>query len=226
MAVIRFPDPKYATAEGIVALGGDLQPENVLEAYRRGIFPWPIEGWPLTWFCPQERAILEFSDLHIPRRLLRERRRTALRFTIDADFRRVIRACASITRNGESGTWITPAVIRSYTELHRRGYVHSVEAWEDDALVGGLYGVDADGAFAGESMFYLRPNASRLALLHLIEHLCARGLDWMDIQMMTPHMEAFGAKLVSRDRFLEKLAQTRSRRLKLFETSAPGTIEI
>ena len=119
-------------------------------------------------------------------------------------------------RAGESGTWITDDIIRSYTELHARGYVHSIEAWEEDTLVGGLYGVEANGAFAGESMFYLRPNASKLALLFLIEHLRSRGLDWMDIQMLTPHMELLGAKLITRDRFLEKLARTRSRGLKLF----------
>jgi leucyl/phenylalanyl-tRNA--protein transferase len=216
MALIRFPDPRHATPEGIVAIGGDLQPENVLEAYRRGIFPWPIEGLPLVWFSPRERAILEFAYLHIPRRLLRERRRAGLRFTIDANFSAVIRACASTPRAGESGTWITHDIIRSYTELHAGGHVHSVEAWEGDALVGGLYGVEVDGAFAGESMFYLRPNASKLALLFLMEHLHTRGLDWMDIQMMTPHMEMLGAKLITRDRFLERLARTRSRGLKLF----------
>jgi len=214
---MRFPDPRYSTSEGIVAVGGSLQPENVLAAYRRGIFPWPIEGLPLVWFSPQERAILEFSDLHIPRSLGRERRRTELSFSIDRDFSSVIRACAMVPRAGENGTWITPEVIRSYTELHRRGYVHSVEAWEGERLVGGLYGVDSDGAFAGESMFYLRSNASRLALLFLIEHLSERGLDWIDIQMMTPHMKMLGAKIISRDLFLEKLARTRERRLKLFD---------
>jgi leucyl/phenylalanyl-tRNA--protein transferase len=199
-----------------VAIGGNLQPENVMEAYRRGIFPWPIEGLPLVWFSPRERAVLEFADLHIPRSLRSARRRAGLRFTIDANFSAVIRACASIERAGETGTWITPGIIRAYSELHRRGFVHSVEAWEGDALVGGLYGVEADGAFAGESMFYLRPNASKLALLFLIEHLSSRGLDWLDIQMLTPHMELLGAKLITRDRFLEKLAHTRSRGLKLF----------
>src|SRR5215210_3690977 len=161
MALMRFPDPRYSTPEGIVAVGGDLRPENVMAAYRRGIFPWPIEGLPLVWFCPQERAILEFADLHIPRSLARERRRTEWSFSIDRDFSSVIRACARVPRAGENGTWITPEIIRSYTELHRRGYVHSVEAWAGSALVGGLYGVETDGAFAGESMFYLRPNASK-----------------------------------------------------------------
>lgn len=214
---MRFPDPRYSTSEGIVAIGGSLHPENVLAAYRRGIFPWPIEGLPLVWFSPQERAILEFKDLHIPRSLARERSRTEWSFSIDRDFSSVIQACAAVPRAGENGTWITHEVIRSYTELHRRGYVHSVEAWEGERLVGGVYGVDADGAFAGESMFYLRPNASRLALLFLIEHLSTRGLDWIDIQMMTPHMRMLGAKVISRDLFLEKLARTRAHRLKLFD---------
>jgi leucyl/phenylalanyl-tRNA--protein transferase len=114
-------------------------------------------------------------------------------------------------------------MIRAYGDLHDDGHAHSVEAWEGDDLAGGLYGVDAGGAFAGESMFFLRPNASKLALLHLIEHLAARGLDWIDIQVMTPHMEALGAKLVSRDEFLERLRQARSRNLKLFDV--PGLQE-
>ncbi|HEX8138497.1 MAG TPA: leucyl/phenylalanyl-tRNA--protein transferase [Pyrinomonadaceae bacterium] len=217
MALIRFPDPRYATPEGIVAIGGDLRPENVLEAYRRGIFPWPIdEGLPLVWFCPQERAILEFASLHVSRSLARERRRTSLRFTIDQAFREVISLCARTPRAGETGTWITAEVIRSYTELHAAGHVHSVEAWEGELLVGGVYGVDAGGAFAGESMFHLRPNASKLALLFLIEHLRGRGLEWMDIQMLTPHMERLGATVISREHFLQKLAQARAHNLRLF----------
>lgn len=200
-----------------MAIGGDLRPENVLEAYRRGIFPWPIdEGLPLVWFCPQERAILEFAGLHVSRSLARERRRTQLRFTIDRAFPEVISLCARTPRTGEAGTWITAEVIRSYTELHAAGHVHSVEAWEGELLVGGVYGVDAGGAFAGESMFHLRPNASKLALLFLIEHLSGRGLEWMDIQMLTPHMERLGATVISRERFLQKLAQARARNLKLF----------
>ncbi|HEV2708115.1 MAG TPA: leucyl/phenylalanyl-tRNA--protein transferase [Pyrinomonadaceae bacterium] len=217
MALIRFPDPRDATPEGLVAIGGNLRPPTLLEAYRRGIFPWPIEGYPLTWFSPAERALLVFADLHIPRSLARERRRTTLRFTIDADFASVIRACATAFRPGEEGTWINDAMIDAYCELHRRGHAHSVEAWDErGTLVGGIYGVDADGAFAGESMFYTRPNASKLALLHLVEHLSARGLDWMDIQVLTPHMERLGAKNVPREAFLERLAETRRRGLKLF----------
>ncbi len=217
MPLIRFPDPRNTGPEGLVAIGGDLRPSTLLQAYRQGIFPWPIEHYPLTWFSPPERAILEFENLHVPRRLAREFRRNSLRLTIDRDFRGVIKACASVQRPEEDGTWITSEMIEAYCQLHRRGHAHSAEAWaEDGTLAGGIYGVGVDGAFAGESMFYARPNASKLALLHLINHLKARGLDWIDIQVLTPHMEKFGAKSITRDAFLEKLAVTRRRGLKFF----------
>jgi leucyl/phenylalanyl-tRNA--protein transferase len=214
--LIRFPDPRDAPYGDIIAVGGNLHTSNLVRAYARGIFPWPIEGWPLTWFSPQERAMIEFKDLKVPRSLAKVRRRAPFRITIDKAFPAVINACARVKRAEEQGTWITPQVLRAYCELHELGHAHSVEAWEGERLVGGLYGVDAGGAFAGESMFYLRPNASKLALLHLIEHLNARGLDWLDIQVMTPHMEALGACTITREEFLDKLAAARVRNLKLF----------
>jgi leucyl/phenylalanyl-tRNA--protein transferase len=211
-----FPDPSEATPDGIVAVGGRPEPALLAEAYARGIFPWPVEGYPLLWFSPPERGLLFFDELHVPRSLARERRRTRLRFTVDRAFERVIRACAAVPRAHESGTWITPAMIRGYCEFHRRGRAHSFEAWEGEELVGGVYGVDAGGAFAGESMFRLRPNASKLALLFLVEHLRARGLGWLDVQVMTPHIEALGARLVPREEFLTLLARERRRGLRLF----------
>ena len=214
--VWRFPDPREATPDGVVAVGGRPEPALLEEAYARGIFPWPVDGYPLLWFSPPERGVLFFNELHVPRSLARERRRTRLQFTIDRAFGRVMRSCAEVERAHERGTWIKPWMIRGYCELHRLGGAHSVEAWEDGELVGGLYGVDAGGAFAGESMFYLRPNASKLALLFLIEHLRARGLDWLDIQVLTPHMQALGARLIPREEFLQLLARTQSRGLKLF----------
>jgi leucyl/phenylalanyl-tRNA---protein transferase len=212
----HFPDPREATPEGIVAVGGRPEPALLDEAYARGIFPWPVEGYPLLWFSPPERGLLFFDELRVARSLARERRRTRLTFTFDRAFERVIGACASVPRAHETGTWITREMVRGYCEFHRMGRAHSVEAWEDGNLVGGLYGVDAGGAFAGESMFRLRPNASKLALLFLIEHLRARGLGWLDIQVMTPHMEALGARLVPREEFLSLLADARRRDLKLF----------
>jgi len=217
MELIRFPDPEQTAVEGIVVIGGELNAANLLRAYRKGIFPWPIDGWPLPWFCPEERAILEFKDLHVSRTLQREQKRAPFRLTIDKNFEAVINACANAERKDEVGTWITPEMIRAYCELHDEGHAHSVEAWEGDILVGGIYGVDAGGAFAGESMFFAQPNASKLALLHLIEHLDSKGLDWLDIQVMTPHMRVFGAQNISRHAFLRKLATALARRQNLFD---------
>jgi leucyl/phenylalanyl-tRNA--protein transferase len=215
-ARMEFPDPRRAPFGDIVAVGGNLRPANLLAAYRRGIFPWPIEGWPLTWFSPRERAVLEFRDLHVPQSLARARRRASFRFTFDQDFAGVVRACAEAARPDQAGTWITREIYENYTALHALGGAHSVEVWEGDLLVGGLYGVDAGGAFAGESMFYLRPNASKLALLRLVEHLSSRGLAWLDIQVMTPHMHALGAKLIDRDEFLDRLDAELARGVTLF----------
>ena len=220
MELINFPDPRDAGYGGLVALGGGLSPANLLRAYRRGIFPWPMDGWPLPWFCPEERAVLEFKEVRVPRSLAKLRRRGPFRLTIDRDFRAVINSCARVRRAHESGTWITPQMIRAYCQLHAEGHAHSVEAWEGDRLVGGLYGVDAGGAFSGESMFYMRPNASKLALLHLIEHLAARGLDWIDVQQLTPHMQSFGARLIPREEFLDRLAAALARGRDLFGAAA------
>lgn len=213
--LIYFLDPSQAI-DGIVALGGPLTTTNLLRAYCSGIFPWPVDEDILPWVCPEERGILEFSELHIPRRLARTRRQSTFHFTIDRAFEQVIAHCATVKRKHETGTWITRQMIRAYCELHRLGAAHSVEVWEGTALVGGLYGVDGCGSFAGESMFSLRSDASKLALLFLIEHLMERGLDWIDIQMVTPHLEALGGKAVSRAEFLEKLAATQQRKLVLF----------
>ena len=220
MALIQFPDPRTASPEGIVAIGGDLHPDSVMAAYRQGIFPWPVERLPLLWFSPPERGVLEFAELHLPRSLKGARRAGGLAFTIDRAFSAVIRGCATSPRPGQHGTWITPAVISAYTRLHRLGIAHSVEAWDGGDLVGGLYGVDVDGAFAAESMFYRAPNASKLALLHLIDHLGARGLDWLDIQTIPPHMKRVGARAIGRESFLVRLDATRRRGLKLFPPTA------
>lgn len=202
--------------DDIVAVGGELEPETLLRAYRHGIFPWPVQGLPLLWFCPRERAVLEHDRLHVGRSLARARRRSALRFTIDADFDAVIRACADTPRPGQDGTWITPDIIRAYGRLHELGVAHSVEAWDAGRLVAGVYGVAVDGAFAAESMFHRVPDASKLALLHLVEHLASRGLDWIDIQVMTPHLARLGARTIPRATFLRRLAVTRACGLRLF----------
>ena len=214
---LRVLDPLYGYESDVVGVGGPLTVENLLWAYRHGVFPWPTPGCPLLWFCPLQRAVLDFTDLHVPRRLARLRRNTTLQFTIDHAFDRVIRACREVPRPGHEGTWITPAIVNSYQALHRAGFAHSVECWDEaGTLVGGLYGVSVDGTFAGESMFHTVPDASKLALLHLIGHLRSRQLKWMDIQMLTPHMEALGARLLPRDDYLQRLQATRARGLVLF----------
>ncbi len=234
MPIREFPDPKDADENGIVAVGGDLHPKSLLLAYGQGIFPWPVDDFPLIpWFCPEERGILEFSRLHIPKSLAKLQRKNPYRFSIDEDFIAVIEACARVPRNSSTGgresTWITPGMLAAYKRFHREGHAHSVEVHapsgalhaskserKKERLVGGLYGVEVDGVFSGESMFSLEPNASKLALLHLIEHLKARGADWIDIQMLTPHMEALGARTVSRDVFLRMLKRSQRARQRLF----------
>lgn len=229
MSAINFPNPSthefvewvsfgeyYYNARDIVCFGGKMTTENLRNAYRKGIFPWTIEGLPLPWFCPEKRAILEFSELHVPKSLRRIQKKNPFTFTIDKAFPEVIAICGNIKRSHESGTWITEDFIQSYTQLHAEGEAHSVEAWEGDELAGGLYGVDAGGVFVGESMFHRRPNASKLALLFLIEHLKTRGSTWLDAQVMTPHLEMLGAKEIRRNDFLEKLRQTQAENLKLF----------
>jgi leucyl/phenylalanyl-tRNA--protein transferase len=201
-------DAESADAHGVVAWSWPdaLTAENLISAYRSGVFPWPGEpDAPVPWTSPDPRAILEFDRLHLPRSLRQARRRSGWTFTIDRAFGRVISECSRAPRPGQSGTWILPEIIAGYTELHRLGHAHSVEVWEGEELVGGLYGVDSGGVFCGESMFHTRSNASKLALLHLVEHLGGRGATWIDIQQLTPHMEALGAREITRRAYLRKL---------------------
>lgn len=225
-----FPDPRTFNfpdwvqignylfrSHDIISFGIPLTTENVREAYLKGIFPWNTDGIPLPWHCPEDRAILEFADLNVPRSLEKVRRNSDLTFTIDRDFLSVIRECSATKRPGQRGTWISPEFVEVYAELHKSGMAHSIEAWDpEDNLVGGLYGIDAGGVFCGESMFYKTANASKLALLFLIDHLRSRGAIWLDAQVMTPHMAALGAKEIDRDEFLDKLKKTQEQKLDLF----------
>ena len=211
------PDP--ADDLGLVALDYNLSAERLISAYRHGIFPWPDSSpfSPIPWVCPPRRAILEFDRLHIPRNLRKSQRvLTTLRFTIDRAFEAVIGACAASFRPGQRGTWITPAMVGAYINLHRLGHAHSVEAWSGDELVGGLYGVSAAGVFTGESMFHRIDDASKLCVLHLIEHLRGKGSTWIDIQQLTRHFALLGAHEVTREEFLRKLATERRAAKTLF----------
>jgi len=227
---MTFPDPatydypewvqigRYVyRSDDVVAYGTPLTVENVREAYQKGVFPWYTEGLPLPWHCPKRRAVLDFADLRVPRSLVKEQRKAEFNFTIDKAFAEVIRECSLASRPGQGGTWITADFEKVYSELNKQGDAHSVEAWDRDGnLVGGLYGIDAGGVFCGESMFYKAPNASKLALLFLMDHLEQRGSTWLDAQVSTPHMEALGAIEIDRTSFLDKLKSTQARNVKLF----------
>ncbi len=210
-----FPDPRAARGD-IVALGADLSVQTLRDAYWNGIFPWPHERLPLPWFSPRRRAVLFFDELHIGRSLRRAKRQAAFTFTIDRDFPSVIRACAASPRPEQDGTWIGADIIAAYTRLHEAGDAHSIEVWRDEELVGGVYGVDSGGVFTGESMFHTASDASKLALLFVIEHLQSRGSTFLDCQVMTPHMEALGAREIPRTRFLDLLRAAQKSGIAIF----------
>lgn len=201
-----FPPAAEAERSGLLAVGGDLRPSRLLRAYSEGIFPWYSEGEPILWFSPDPRTVLETDEVRIDRSMRRALAATAtLDLTLDRAFSRVIRTCARVPRSGQTGTWITTEMIEAYERLHAAGYAHSVEAWERDRLVGGLYGVCLGGYFAGESMFHLVSGASIRALLALLCQLSAWGVRLFDCQMHTPHVGRLGARAWPRSVFLEQL---------------------
>ena len=203
-----FPDPRYAAKEGLLAYGGDLHPDRILNAYRRGIFPWYSPGDPILWWSPDPRLLLypeRFKLRRSFRRVLRNRDYT-VRF--DRDFSSVIAACADAPREGQRGTWLTPEMREAYTELHRRGFAHSVEVYENDRLVGGLYGIALGGGFFGESMFSRAKDGSKIALKALSDVLREKGYDFIDCQVVTDHLVGLGAEPVPRERFLRELEET------------------
>lgn len=199
---LSFPAPEDANEEGIVAVGGDLSPARLLIAYRHGIFPWPARGYPLLWFSPDPRFVLVPSRAHVSRSLRKVIRKGQLHVTADTAFAKVITACAAVPRPHQSGTWITRELREGYLGLHELGYAHSVEAWRDDQLVGGLYGVALGTTFSGESMFASEPDASKVAFTTLLGHLTAWGFRIVDCQVHTEHLARFGATMWPRDRFL------------------------
>jgi leucyl/phenylalanyl-tRNA--protein transferase len=202
-----FPPVETADRDGLLAFGGSLAPEWLLDAYRHGIFPWPMtaDGEPLMWWSPDPRAVIELDRLHISRRLRRTCRQGLLRITYDRAFPAVIQGCSSAEHRADA-TWLTPAMIDAYVRLHQLGHAHSVEAWAGDRLAGGVYGVAIAGLFAAESMFYRVRDASKVALVHLVAHLERRGYRLLDIQQLTPHSARMGAIEVSRREYLARLA--------------------
>ncbi len=209
-----FPPVEDADEYGVVRVGGYLSPALVLEAYRRGIFPWPHTGYPLLWFAPPERAVLCFHELRVNARLKRDLRARGYRITFDTAFERVIAACAGtriVEGELDDGTWITPAMIRVYTELHRQGWARSIEAWDGERLVGGLYGVLIGAHFCGESMFHRAPNASKACVVALVERLASGGATWLDIETMTPHFERLGAREIPREQFTQWMREAQDK---------------
>jgi leucyl/phenylalanyl-tRNA--protein transferase len=211
-AGVEFPPVETASPEGLLAVGGDLRPERLLAAYRRGIFPWYSEGQPILWWSPDPRTALLPEDLKIARSLRKVLRAGKFRITLDGCFRDVMLACAEPRpQHPGGGTWITPAMVEAYARLHELGYAHSVEAWQDDALVGGLYGVALGGAFFGESMFTRASDASKVAFVHLVHQLRRWGFTLIDCQQYTEHLARFGAQEIPRAEFLRRLDEALAR---------------
>jgi leucyl/phenylalanyl-tRNA--protein transferase len=202
---LLFPDPELAE-EGLLAIGGDLSVPRLLLAYRSGIFPWYGEGDPLLWWAPPERALLRPGHLHLSTRTRRNLRRRPFEIRFDSAFEAVIGHCSQVPRPGQDGTWITPEMRDAYADLHRAGHAHSVEAWRDGELVGGLYGVSLGGAFFGESMFGLEPEASRAALAALDTRLAAWRFTMLDGQVPHEGLVRYGFEVVPRSQFLAELA--------------------
>jgi leucyl/phenylalanyl-tRNA---protein transferase len=203
---LRFPPVELASPEGLLAIGGDLCSERLLEAYRHGIFPWYSGGQPILWWSPDPRAVLVPSRLKISRSLRQTLRRREFHVTLDSDFVGVINACAEPrAQNPEGGTWITAEMIDAYCHLHEQGFAHSVEAWAEGNLVGGLYGVALGGAFFGESMFSRQSDASKVALAYLARQLDAWGFVQIDCQLPSPHLMSMGAIPIRRRDFLRLL---------------------
>ncbi|WP_456417772.1 leucyl/phenylalanyl-tRNA--protein transferase [Thiolapillus sp.] len=201
-----FPDPSLAETDpdGLLAVGGDLSTERIVQAYRQGIFPWYGESQPVLWWSPDPRMVLFPHELHISRSLAREMRKKRFQITFDRAFDQVIQACAR-PRGRDDGTWLVPDMVAAYQCLHRQGIAHSVEAWREGELVGGLYGNALGGVFFGESMFARLPNASKVAFVCLIRSLAGAGFRLIDCQVYTPHLQSLGARLVPRDEFLSLL---------------------
>lgn len=202
---LYFPPVTDASPEGIVAVGGDLSPERLLLAYRSGIFPWFDEDEPILWWSPPERMVLLFPELKISKSMRNIINRNMFKVTWNTAFEQVIKSCRTIKRDGQPGTWITEEMQEAYCTLHKMGYAKSVEVWQDDVLVGGLYGVDLGNIFCGESMFSKVSNASKFAFIALAQKLQNEKYHLLDCQVHNDHLESLGAREIPRDIFIKVL---------------------
>ena len=208
-ARFRFPDPRAADADGFVAHGGDLEPATLVAAYRQGIFPWPFDTHELLWWSPDPRAVIPVEALRVSRRLARTLRRASFVVTINAAFDDVVAGCAA-----RAETWITPGLSRAYGRLHELGWAHSVEVWMNGALAGGLYGVAIGGLFAAESMFHHVTDASKIAMVALVQHAGRVGVTLIDAQMPSAHITSMGAVSITRADYLGRLPKVVDRRVR------------
>jgi leucyl/phenylalanyl-tRNA--protein transferase len=206
---LRFPNPRLADAEGLVAVGGELSVPRLLLAYRSGIFPWTAD--PVTWWSPNPRGIFELDRFHVSHSLAKVIRKEVFQVTTDRAFREVMEGCAE-SAPGRRSTWITEEFLEGYTRLHEEGHAHSLECWQEDRLVGGIYGVAIGGFFAGESMFHRVDDASKVALFHLHEHLGRQGFLLFDVQMLTPITKLLGGVNISREQYLRRLTKAVEKR--------------
>jgi leucyl/phenylalanyl-tRNA--protein transferase len=204
-STLFFPPVSETNYNGILAIGGDLSPERLLLAYQSSIFPWFEEGEPITWWSPDPRMVLFLDELVVSKSMRNILNRNSFRVTFNQNFRDVISNCQNIKRDGQNGTWITNDMIEAYCELHELGKAKSVEVWQDDELVGGLYGIDVDHVFCGESMFSKVSNASKVAFISLVNHLIAGNYKLLDCQIYNHHLESLGCREISREEFLKIL---------------------
>lgn len=202
-----FADPYTPTMEDIVAVGGRLEWKLLRHAYQHGVFPWPHEGYPLLWFAPDERGVIDFDQLHIPRSLKKWMRQhqDVYQIQFNTQFAQVVRNCRQQKRKDQNGTWINDEIEGAYAELFKHGHATSCEVYREGRLVGGIYGVKSDHYFSCESMFHHEDNTSKLALLRLAERLMQEGQTWMDIQMVTSVCESLGGRLISKEKFLQRI---------------------
>ncbi len=200
--MIEFPELSQANEDGLLAIGGDLEPETLLAAYGKGVFPWFDENNPILWWSPDPRMVLFPNEFHISRRLQRRLRQPRYHFSWDEAFGNVIRICAEIPRKGEKGTWILPEMLEAYSRLHELGHAHSVEVWQEGELIGGLYGVLLNHVFFAESMFSSKRDGSKMALAKLVERALKEEWKLIDCQFHTEHLAALGAREIGRPEFL------------------------
>lgn len=200
-----FPSPEFAEPDGLLAIGGDLEPDRLLTAYSQGIFPWFSHGDPILWWSPSPRLVLFPEEFHLPRRLQRTLRSGFFTVSADTAFAEVIAGCATASGRSGQGTWITEEMQQAYIRLYTLGFAHSIECWHGGQLAGGLYGVCLDRVFFGESMFTLVTDASKVALAHLVQFALRSGIGMIDCQMTTDHLLRFGARELSRDAFQAEL---------------------